>query len=216
MVELPESGFVKICGVTNVDDARAVVTSGASALGLIFAASPRQVTREQARDVVEATSGKLLRSAVFRDNESDFILDTVRDLNVEMVQIHGDLSKELLAALRARGLLIVKALDIESDEFSTFDESSVDAVLVDGPRPGSGTAHSWARLAERRIRVPLIAAGGLNPINVADTILVTHSWGVDCASGVEAKPRQKDHALVNDFVANARQAFASMEGSRAS
>ena len=215
MVELPERGFVKICGVTNVDDARAVLSSGASALGLIFAASPRQVTREQARGVVEATNGDLLRSAVFRDDESEFILDTVRDLNVEMVQIHGNLNKELLAALRASGLLIVKALDIEGDEFSTFDETLVDAVLVDGPRPGSGTAHSWERLVERRFRVPLIAAGGLSPFNVADTILVTNSWGVDCASGVEVSPRKKDHGLVNDFVANARQAFASMEGSRA-
>lgn len=215
MVELPQRGFVKICGVTNVDDARAVVESGAGALGLNFATSPRRLTREQARVVVDATNGDLMRSAVFRDNDDAFILDTVVDLAVEMVQIHGDISNELLASLRAHGVLIVKALDIESDDFLNFDESRVDAVLVDGPRPGSGTEHSWERLAGRHFRVPLIAAGGLTPDNVADTILVTRAWGVDCASGVESEPRRKDHAMVSSFVANAHQAFASLEESRA-
>lgn len=211
MAEYWARGFVKICGVTNVADARAVVHAGASALGLIFAESPRRVTRDQARNILETTKGDLLRSAVFRDNDDEFILEHVEELDVEMVQLHGVLSEELLGSLRERPLLIVKALTIDGEEFDTFDESRVDAVLIDGPRPGSGVAHSWHRLNKRSFRVPVIAAGGLNPNNVANTIVVTKAWGVDCAGGVETSSGRKDHGRVSSFVTNARQAFESME-----
>lgn len=206
-----ERGFIKICGVTNVDDARAVVRAGASALGLVFAESPRRVTQSQARNILEATDGEILRSAVFRENDDQSIRDHLRDLEVEIVQIHGTLSDELLQSIRERPRFVVKALAIDAGEFNTFDDSKVDAVLIDGPRPGSGVVHAWDRLAERVFRVPVIVAGGLNPDNVADTILATMAWGVDCASGVESSARSKDHRRVSSFVANARKAFAVLE-----
>jgi phosphoribosylanthranilate isomerase len=211
VAEPSKRGFVKICGVTNVDDARAVVRAGASALGLIFAESPRRVTREQARAILEATKGDLQRGAVFRESDDESIREHLKDLDVEMVQIHGELSGELLDTIRERPTFVVKALSIDSEEFNTFDESRVDAVLIDGPRPGSGISHSWDRLAARTFRVPVIVAGGLNPENVADTIVATMAWGVDCASGVEINARRKDHHRVSSFVANARQAFEVLE-----
>ncbi len=211
MAEPLERGFVKICGVTNVDDARAAVRAGASALGLIFADSPRRVTRTQARAILDATRGELLRSAVFRENDGESIRAHLEDLDVEVVQIHGELSDELLATIRERPMLLVKALSIDAEEFNTFDDSKVDAVLIDGPQPGSGNSHSWERLATRSFRVPVIIAGGLNPENVAATIIATKAWGVDCASGVEDSARRKDHRRVSSFVANARQAFAMLE-----
>jgi phosphoribosylanthranilate isomerase len=206
-----ERGFVKICGVTNVDDAKAAVRAGASALGLIFAESSRRVSPDQARVILEATEGDLLRCAIFRDNDDDSIQAHLNELDVEMVQIHGALSDALLGAMRERSMIVVKSLSIEDGEFYTFDESKVDAVHIDGPNPGSGIAHSWDRLKERRFRVPVIVAGGLNPDNVADTIVATRAWGVDCDSGVEAIVRMKDHRRVSSFVANARQAFALLE-----
>ena len=211
MDETFEGGFVKICGVTNVPDAMAVVRAGASALGLIFAESPRRVTRDQARDILEATEGQILRGAVFRENDDESIRSLLGALEVEMVQLHGALSDELLDTLRERPRFVVKALSVADGEFNTFDESRVDAVLIDGPRPGSGATHSWDRLAERVFRVPVIVAGGLSPENVADTVLATRAWGVDCDSGVESSPGSKDHHRVSSFVANARQAFALLE-----
>lgn len=207
MPELPASAFVKICGITSVEDARSVVTSGASALGLIFAESTRRVTRAQAREVLDATRGELLRCAVFRENDKDFILGTLSELDVEVVQIHGDLRDDLIARLHERNLIVVKALNIEDREFEEFDESKVEAVLIDGPRPGSGKTHSWGRLATRLFRVPMIVAGGLTPENVGEAITSTSAWGVDCASGVESAPGQKDHALVNSFVKSAHSVF---------
>ena len=88
----------------------------------------------------------------------------------------------------------MKALNIESEEFATFDDTLVDAVLVDGPRPGSGSEHSWDGLAARAFSVPVIAAGGLNPTNVAQVITATRAWGVDSASGVESRPRAQGPA----------------------
>lgn len=207
---LPED-FVKICGVTRVDDAVAVVNAGASALGLIFAESPRRVTLAQARQIVSATEGSILRCAVFRNSDDVFVTEQLDALDVEMVQVHGTLSSGLLAYLRGRGLRVVKALSVIGSEFECFDDIDVDAVLIDGALPGSGTEHSWDRLRERRFSVPVVAAGGLTPDNVYGVVRATGASGVDCASGVEASPGVKDHELLGRFVANARRALASEE-----
>lgn len=212
----PWQGYIKICGVTSVTDARMVADAGASALGLIFATSPRRVSLAQAGEIAEATTGRLLRAAVFRHDADEFILERLDALGangVEIVQLHGELSDDLLAALRARSLLIVKALNIEAEEFDGFDETSVDAVLIDGAHPGSGQAHSWERLRTRRFRTPVIAAGGLNPDNVDEIVRSTGVAGADCASGVESSPGVKDPELVARFVANARGALSSVEAS---
>lgn len=206
-------GYVKICGVTTVEDAAAVIDAGATALGLIFAASPRRVTVAQASEIVTATNGTLLRCAVFRYDSDEFILERLDALPVEVVQLHGPLSEHLHSALRARPIRIVKALSIDGDEFDEFDETRVDAVMIDGATPGSGIAHSWDRLRTRRFRVPVIAAGGLNPDNVEDVVRATGAVGVDCASGVESSPGVKDPQLVARFVANARRALSSVEAS---
>ncbi len=207
-----EPGFVKICGVTTVEDAISSARAGASALGVNLAVdSPRRVSLESARALIAATDGALWRCAIFRGRSDEAILDDLNELGVEMVQLHDALSAELLDALRDRSLMIIKALNIEGRDFDEFDAGVVDAVLVDGPRPGSGVAHSWARLEDRRFSVPVIAAGGLTPTNVATVIGSTTVVGVDSASGVERSPGIKDHDAVTSFVTNARRAFASRE-----
>jgi phosphoribosylanthranilate isomerase len=206
------AGFVKICGVTSVADATAVAESGASAIGVNLAvSSPRLVSRGQAGEIVAAIEGAVLRVAVFQGRSDNEVLEALEGIPFDAVQLHDGLSPALHDALRARSLLIIKALSIESDEFQEFDETRVDAVLVDGPRPGSGVMHSWTPLEDRRFRVPVIAAGGLTPDNVADVIGSTVVLGVDCASGVEREARTKDNDLVVSFVTNAREAFASRE-----
>jgi phosphoribosylanthranilate isomerase len=206
--DLWSHGYVKICGVTTVADALSVADAGANALGVIFATSPRRVNLDHAREILDATKGELLRCGVFRENGDDAIIEHSRSLDFDVVQLHGPLSDRLLANLRERPVRIVKALNIEDDEFDEFDESRVDAVMIDGPRPGSGVAHSWDRLASRPFVVPVIAAGGLNADNVADIVATTRAWGVDSSSGVEARPGVKDSDLIAQFVARARSAWA--------
>lgn len=202
--------YVKICGVTSPEDAQMIASSGASALGLIYATSPRRVTTLQAREIVRATGDLLLRCAVFRYDDDDFILEHLDAVPVEIVQLHGALSGGLLEALRDRPLHIVKALGIEDDEFDSFDETSVDAVMIDGAQPGSGVEHSWDRLRARTFRVPVIAAGGLTPTNVEGIVAATGASGVDAASGVELRPGVKDPARVAAFVENAKIALSKV------
>ncbi len=189
-------------------DARLVRDAGADALGVIFATSKRQVDVARARDIVVASEG-LVRVGVFRDNAPAFVLDAAMGSGVDVVQIHGPLDDALLEQLRRQGLGVIKALAIASDDFSTFDDSRVDAVLVDGVEPGSGDAHSWEELSSRRFVVPIIAAGGLTVDNVANVIARVQPWGADVATGVESSPGEKDVELVTSFVNLARSAYVT-------
>jgi phosphoribosylanthranilate isomerase len=199
--------YVKICGVTTLGDANAVIDAGASALGLILTKSPRKLSLDRALAIAAATKGRIVRTAVFNEDSDDVVLEAVDLLDVDAVQLHGPLSDSLLAALRERGLTIVKALYIGSDEFFDFDDRGVDMVHVDGARPGSGQTHSWDELAVRPFSVPIIAAGGLRADSVADVVTLINVWGVDTASGVESSPGIKDRELVKRFVDNATTAF---------
>ncbi len=207
MAELQPHSFIKICGVTNEADLEVVIEAGADALGLILAPSPRQLSLERAGELARLASGRILVTAVFRDTPDSSILANLDGLDVDVVQLHDRVGPELVEGLRRREVLIVKALAIDSDDFMHFDESLVDAVLVDGPLPGSGAVHAWEALARRSFAVPVIAAGGLNAKNVASTVVATGAWGVDSASGVESAPGRKDHTLVQQFVDNARRAM---------
>lgn len=207
MAEFPPEHFIKICGVTNLTDAEFIVTAGADAFGLILAESSRQVSLDVATSIADATYGTILRALVFRNNSEEFIAESVDRVNPDIVQVHGPLSERLCASLRRDGRLVVKALAIGGHEFMAFDDQLVDAVLVDSPTPGSGETHSWAALQDRRFTRPLIAAGGLSPDNVLDTIRTVRPWGVDCASGVEASAGVKDPTLVARFIKNARSGF---------
>jgi phosphoribosylanthranilate isomerase len=205
--------FVKICGVTTLGDANAAIESGASAIGLNLATSSRHLSLDRALAIAEATRGRILRTLIFYDNDDDSILQATDLIEPDAVQIHGPLNDALLGQLRDRDVRVIKVLSIASDEFYDFDEVSVDAVMVDGATPGSGESHSWEELFERSFAVPVIAAGGLNDANVAAVITRTTVWGVDVASGVESSPGVKDRERMNNFVANAREAFGERDSS---
>lgn len=211
MADFTVPSFVKICGLTRIDDVELTISAGADALGLILASSPRQVSLKAATKLSLAAKGQITVYAVFRDQNDAWILDAIDHIEPDVVQIHGPLSNGLIDGIRRRDRHVVKALAIDSPEFTSFDESTVDAVLIDGPRPGSGVLHSWDALGHRNFCVPVIAAGGLNPENVASEIAESRAWGVDTASGVESAPGVKDRTLVRRFVDSARKAFVERE-----
>jgi hypothetical protein len=142
VAEFPGERFTKICGVTNLGDVEAVIEAGADGLGLILATSSRRVSIVQAAELAVAAKGRVMVTGVFRDSDDAAVLSALDALALDVVQIHGALGPELLDALRQRGLKVVKALAIGSGEFFDFDETLVDAVLIDGPSPGSGRTHS--------------------------------------------------------------------------
>lgn len=200
--------FIKICGVTTVDDARAIASLGASSVGLILSNSKRRVSIEAAARITDAVRGMVLCTGVVRNEAADYVIDTVMATRVDVVQVHGPLDDDLLQQLRRLPVSIIKALSVSDAEFFEFDESSVDAVLIDGPSPGSGERHSWRVMEARSFCVPVIAAGGLTADNVAEVISSLRPWGVDVATGVEASPGIKDLTRVSNFITTARHAFS--------
>jgi phosphoribosylanthranilate isomerase len=204
---------VKICGVTNLDDAAEAVRLGAWAIGLIhFEESPRAVEPAEAVRIAAAFRRKCLVVGVFVNPELDDVAKAVENEGLTMVQLNGDEGPSFCAEVARRtGVKVSKAIHVSSaadvhaaetfrTDFHLFDRRSK------GLWGGSGESFDWGLLRQRRSKVPAIVAGGLRPENVAEAIATTHPYAVDVASGVEAEPGRKDHAAMTAFFEAAQAA----------
>ena len=203
--------FIKICGITSVEDASFAVDAGATAIGLVFATSPRKIDAVKGQEIANFAKDKILRVGVFKDQSDDEILSFVTQVDLDCAQLHSLLSAELAIELRKMNVAIIKAMSVGTDEIEDFDEHRVDAVLIDGPAPGSGEEHSWADVQQNHFQRPMIAAGGLNSSNVLRIVSNTNAWGVDVSSGCESAPGKKDQLKVQEFVRKANKAFVQQE-----
>ena len=211
MTWLERPWFVKICGVTSPGDAGVVAASGASALGVILTASRRRVALAECAAILAAAGADVLRVAVVRADDDPGLLDGLVAAGFGAVQVHGAVTPAQRRRWRDAGLGLIAALSVSDPATTAFDDADVDAVLLDGPRPGSGEEHGWEVLSARRFLAPVIAAGGLTPENVAALVERLPVWGVDVATGVEEAPGVKDPARVLDFVEAATRGFAARE-----
>jgi phosphoribosylanthranilate isomerase len=218
--------WIKICGNTSLEDALLAVEAGADAVGFVFAASPRQVTAAEVAGIVAGLPAAVEKIGVFVDAELDEIVATVEACGLTGVQLHFEANPALPARLRERlgpEVRILRVVHFGVDAAERMAEQiaqhagnpHVDAVLLDsrttGAVGGTGVAFDWALAGETlfqnaEARKRLVAAGGLNPANVAAAIAALRSWGVDAVSGVEAAPGHKDADKVREFVARARAA----------
>jgi phosphoribosylanthranilate isomerase len=217
--------WVKICGITNLEDASIAADSGADALGFVFyEKSPRKVDVKTARKIVEQLPSEIEKVGVFVDWNAEAIREVVRAVGLSAVQLHGDgalrsfantsNSAEEIYAVET----VIAAISAEGLKDGAFFPEGVRkglfAVLVDSPKNGvpGGTGEPFDWSAARGVvqglslSVPVIVAGGLNPLNVAEAIKIFQPFGVDVASGTEAKPGKKDPAKIRDFIAAARLA----------
>lgn len=199
---------VKMCGITNADDARLAIDAGADLIGLNFVpGTPRALELRDAEAVSEAAAGQVERVAVFRDPDAAAIDRVLRRVDVERVQLHGDESPEQVEAV---DLPTIKALRGVDEEAAGHFTGSL--LLLDHPSEGGGRGQSWdwseaATLIEHGYDV--ILAGGLDPDNVADALRGVGDilpWGVDVATGIERDARHKDEAKMRAFVAAVREA----------
>ena len=205
--------FVKICGVTNEDDALLAVAMGADAIGFVFAPSPRQVHPEVVRDIVKRLPHDTLTVGVFRNETPERVIDIVSRTGLRGAQLHGGETAEDLRLVRLRVPFVIQALpagDARLAGAGTGPESA-DVVLVDSQSPGSGEVFDWSLAEGAPDGVRLILAGGLNPDNVGQAIRKVRPWGVDSASGTEASPGRKDATKVRLFVARAKEAGKALD-----
>jgi phosphoribosylanthranilate isomerase len=203
---------VKICGVTRLGDAELAVELGAWAIGLNhWEPSPRRVDPARAAEIGQAMKRRCEVAGVFVNPTLDEVAEAVENEDLTMVQLHGEegpsfcdevarrTGAKVIKALRVRSAADVKAAESFRTDFHMFDAHQA------GTPGGTGESFDWELLAGRRSDVPLILAGGLTPENVADGVAAARPFAVDVATGVEAEPGVKDHALMAKFVESAQK-----------
>jgi phosphoribosylanthranilate isomerase len=186
--------MVKICGITNREDALAAIDAGAAALGFNFyPASPRYIAPGQAAAIAEGLPASVWKVGVFVDEPAEAVLRTAAQAGLDVAQLHGSESPDRYP----EGMRVWKAIRSKGQAFSLPELGSrVEAVLLDGP--ASGQVFDWARVPQGIEK--LILAGGLDSDNVRQAIQQVHPWGVDACSRIETTPGRKDHFKMAAFV----------------
>ncbi len=184
--------FVKICGITNREDALAAVDAGARALGFIFyPKSPRAVTPEQVAAFVKDVPDTIWKVGVFVNESPAKIEEIGAQLGLDIAQLHGAETPDQ----HPRGLRVWKAFRMTPGQ-TADTHYPAEAILLDGP--GAGTTFDWSLGAG--FAAPIIVAGGLDEHNVREAVARAHPWGVDVSSGVESEPGRKDHTRMKRFI----------------
>ena len=198
--------FVKICGITNEDDALLAVALGADALGFVFAPSVRQIAVQKVYDITRRLPPEILTVGVFRDEHPKRVVEMTQSAGLRAAQLHGHESPEDVAHVSKHVRTVIKAVTAGTVDATRANIFGTSMVLVDAPAPGSGKMFDWSLAGELPEGLNVILAGGLNPENVASGIQQVHPFGVDVSSGVEASPGRKDPILMKRFIEAARLA----------
>lgn len=197
---------IKICGITNVEDALQAAACGADALGFVFFdKSPRCVSPEQAREIIARLPPLVTTVGLFVNEKPQTIRDIVAFCQLDRVQLHGDENPD---ACVLPPLKVIKALRVkDAASLARADEYPVDLLLdawSDQVYGGSGHSFDWQLARDLAARRPIILAGGLRPDNVAEAVARVKPYAVDVSSGVELSPGRKDHEKVAEFIRRAR------------
>ncbi|MDQ7851234.1 MAG: phosphoribosylanthranilate isomerase [Armatimonadota bacterium] len=201
---------VKICGVTSPEVARAAAAAGADAVGLVFAESRRRVTVAQAEQIAAVLPPFVAAVGVFVDAPVEEVLTVAHGIPLDAVQLHGEETPQEVAALRAQGLRVVKAVRVghrlDTEALERYRGAS--AVLLDtcvtGAAGGTGRPFDWSLARGLSERVPVVLSGGLTPENVAEALEVVRPYAVDVSSGVETDGR-KDPEKIRAFIEAVRR-----------
>ncbi len=203
---------VKICGITNLEDAQLSAKFGADALGFNFyEKSPRYITPEKAREIIEQLPANILKVGVFVNKSLDKIIEIAQTAKLDALQLHGEETPEFARELKSKtNLEIIKAFRV-SPEFKPEDvlRYKVDAILLDAYNPqehgGTGETFDW-EIAKKvqEIFPKMYLAGGLSHENIRQAIYETKSFAVDVCSGVEQIKGKKDKVKTINFITKAK------------
>jgi phosphoribosylanthranilate isomerase len=186
--------MVKICGITNREDALAAVDAGASAIGFNFyRESPRYISHTGAAMIGEKIPANVWKVGVFVNESPESIARIVLDAGLDVAQLHG--------SSKMRGMRVWQAMSAVSTVARPFTES-VEAILIDSPSNEvfGGTGKTWDWSQAPHLEHKIIIAGGLDPSNVRKAIEQAHPWGVDACSRIEKSPGLKDHDKMRRFI----------------
>ena len=220
---------VKICGITNREDAVTAADSGADAVGLnFFDGSPRCVSREVAQEILKILPPQVTKVGVFVNSPASEVRKTFDDLDLDIIQLHGDEPPPMLGLFENRPVIrAFRCRDTGLDPVVEYIEKCTRlacipyGVLIDAYYPGqyggTGRAVDWNSVVRQRAELGnlnLVLAGGLTPANVAKGIATVQPTAVDTASGVESSPGIKDASKLQQFVKAAESAFTALLDSK--
>jgi phosphoribosylanthranilate isomerase len=202
---------VKICGITNLDDAQFAVESGANALGFNFyVKSPRYITPEAAGEIVRQIPPFMTAVGVFVNSDRDSI-ERIADLgSLSALQLHGDEAPEFCGGFTRTVIRAIRVgEELEASDIEPYAEAGVNTFLLDtagqGLYGGTGETFDWSAAVFAKSYGRVILAGGMNPDNVRDGVASVNPYAVDTASGVESEPGIKDHGKVKAFIDAVRE-----------
>jgi len=199
---------VKICGVTNIDDALKIAALGVNAIGLVFyPKSKRNVSVERAKEIQRSLPSRVSCVGVFVDESFLSIMQKVNDCHLDGVQLHGNETSQMVSNLRKTNLNVIKAFYIEGTpnikDAKKYDASSCLVECCPGKLPGGNARFwNWGKLRSYKTYAPLILAGGLTPDNIEEAVLSCIPDAVDISSGVEITPGHKDILRVQQLLKN--------------
>lgn len=199
---------VKICGITQLEDAQVAARAGASFIGFVlWPGSPRYVPLDRVRDIIANLPKTVLPVGVFVDPAAAEI-DAAVKAGIQMAQIHGD--DTAWARAVTPDVMIVRAVHLGAQDGAIEPQWPVGKILLDAHDPvkhgGTGRTIDWARARTIAKSRQVFLAGGLTPFNVADAVREVRPFAVDVSSGVESRPGVKDHGLIRSFVSAAKGA----------
>jgi phosphoribosylanthranilate isomerase len=200
---------IKICGITNLEDALAAAAAGADALGFNFyKKSPRCIEPQKAAEIIEQLPPFIVPVGIFVNEREDRIREILAATGIQAVQFHGDESPEFCQRFGGR---VIKAFQVKDKEsLKNMAHYRVGAFLLDsykdGVRGGTGVAFDWHLAVVAKTFGKVILAGGLTPENVAEAVKLVQPYGVDVAGGVEKEKGVKDHAKLKKFITEVRRA----------
>jgi len=200
---------IKICGITNLDDACCAVAAGADALGFVFyPKSPRYIAPEAAAKIVATLPPFVTTVGLFVNMPRKDIQQTMKTAGLNVVQLHGDESPDECVV---PGYPVIKAIRVkDAESLNGVERYSVAGLLLDAWNDnhygGTGEIFDWQLAKRLTAGVPVILAGGLTPENVAAAVATVNPYAVDVSSGVEISPGNKDHDKIYQFIQQVRQA----------
>jgi phosphoribosylanthranilate isomerase len=200
---------IKICGITNIDDAMAAVDYGADALGFnFFRKSPRYIEPNKAAEIIAQLPPFIVPVAIFVNEREERIREILSSACIHGVQFHGDETPEFCQRF---GNHVIKAFQVKDKEsIKHMAHYRVSAYLLDsyreGVRGGTGETFDWHLAVVAKTFGRIILAGGLNPDNVAEAVKLVQPYGVDVAGGVEREKGIKDHGKLRNFISEVRGA----------
>ncbi len=202
---------VKICGITNHQDAVVAVELGADALGFIFAPSPRRITPEKAREIIDAIPPLVQAIGVFVNERTDIMRQIVVFCGLDLIQLHGDESADLCTEFMPRTIKAFRVRDESCLDSIGVYRGNVRAILLDAyshdKRGGTGKTFDWGVAVKCRGQgIPMILSGGLTALNIERAISEVTPYAVDISSGIEEQPGKKDHRLMRELMEKIRWA----------